>query len=302
MTIAPCSCATRATSTGSGASTNPVWAKFDGWTRRTMTVARPSASGASKSAARVRFVVPTSTSRAPARRTISGMRTPPPISTSSPARDRHAPCWPASPTASARAAALLIVTSASSAPVSAIEMALRRPKARPATPGCRDRTRAANSRPRHAWAAAIASAGHGARPRLVWRMTPVALRTVTRPLPAGSMKAASRARTSSARRSIVAVGFAGREPGPFVGHDLAGDRGQRIRIGLGRDVRAGRREQPSPRSGDADDPTTWCLRGGNAWESNPPRRAERRATGFEDQGTHRDPTAPVAMVAVSSVA
>ena len=38
--------------------------------------------------------------------------------------------------------------------------------------------------------------------------------------------------------------------------------------------------------------------GGNAWESNPPRRAERRATGFEDQGTHRDPTAPIGMVAV----
>ena len=30
---------------------------------------------------------------------------------------------------------------------------------------------------------------------------------------------------------------------------------------------------------------------------NPPRRAERRATGFEDQGTLRDPTAPGAMVA-----
>ena len=42
---------------GPGASMNPACAKFDGWTRRT-TVARPSASGASKSAARVRFVVP----------------------------------------------------------------------------------------------------------------------------------------------------------------------------------------------------------------------------------------------------
>ena len=102
----------------SGASTNPVWAKFDGWTRRT-TVARPSASGASKSAARVRFVVPTSISRAPVRRTISGMRTPPPISTSSP-RETATPCLPASPTASTSAAALLTVTSASSAPVSAI--------------------------------------------------------------------------------------------------------------------------------------------------------------------------------------
>ena len=32
--------------------------------------------------------------------------------------------------------------------------------------------------------------------------------------------------------------------------------------------------------------------GGNAWESNPPRHAERGVTGFEDRGTHRDPSAP----------
>ena len=56
------------------------------------------------------------------------------------------------------------------------------------------------------------------------------------------------------------------------------------------------------RSVDIGPPLRDALRGGNAWESNPPRRAERRATGFEDQGTHRDPTAPSAMVAVSSVA
>ena len=118
MTMAPCSWASPATSTGWGVSTKPVCAKFDGWTRRT-TVARPSASGASKSEARVRFVVPTSISRAPVRRTISGMRTPPPISTSSP-RETATPCLPASPTASTSAAALLTVTSASSAPVSAI--------------------------------------------------------------------------------------------------------------------------------------------------------------------------------------
>ena len=38
--------------------------------------------------------------------------------------------------------------------------------------------------------------------------------------------------------------------------------------------------------------------GGSAWESNPPRDAGRRATGFEDRGTHRDPSAPkAAMVA-----
>ena len=61
----------------------PVIAKFDGWTRR-MARALPSASGPSKSAVRVRLVVPTSISFAPARRMISGIRTPPPISTSSP--------------------------------------------------------------------------------------------------------------------------------------------------------------------------------------------------------------------------
>ena len=32
--------------------------------------------------------------------------------------------------------------------------------------------------------------------------------------------------------------------------------------------------------------------GGSAWESNPPRDAGRRATGFEDRGAHRDPSAP----------
>ena len=80
----------------------------------------PSARAGSKSATRVRFVVPTSTSRAPARRTISGMRTPPPISTSSPRDTTTRPPRPASPTASATAAALLLTTSASSAPVSAI--------------------------------------------------------------------------------------------------------------------------------------------------------------------------------------
>ncbi len=33
--------------------------------------------------------------------------------------------------------------------------------------------------------------------------------------------------------------------------------------------------------------------GGSGWESNPPRPAERPATGFEDRGAHRDSTTPV---------
>ena len=60
-----------------------------------------------------------------------------------------------------------------------------------------------------------------------------------------------------------------------------------------------RRRAAAPAAEDIPELTPDPL-GGNAWESNPPRRAERRATGFEDQGTHRDPTAPIAMVALSS--
>ena len=197
-TIAPCSWATLATSTGSGASTKPVCAKLDGWTRST-TVAWPRASGPSKSAARVRFVVPTSTSRAPARRTISGIRTPPPISTSSP-RDTATPRRPASPTASASAAALLTVTSASSAPVRAMRCASAARKRGPRRPS--SRSYSSSEYPLAARiAASIASAGHGARPRFVWRITPVALRTGVNPLRIGSTKAARRMRTSVASAS-----------------------------------------------------------------------------------------------------
>ena len=34
------------------------------------------------------------------------------------------------------------------------------------------------------------------------------------------------------------------------------------------------------------------MKGGNEWESNPPRLATRPATGFEDRGAHRDPITP----------
>src|SRR6476659_3121168 len=39
-----------------------------------------------------------------------------------------------------------------------------------------------------------------------------------------------------------------------------------------------------------------AVRGGSAWESNPPRRAERRVTGFEDRGRHRPTRTPSAIV------
>ena len=100
-TIAPCAVGRgRPARAASGASVNPVWRKFEGWTRRTSR-ARPSASGASKSATRVRFVVPTSMSRRPG----------PPDDLRDPdaaadldqlaAADDHAAARPARPTASA---------------------------------------------------------------------------------------------------------------------------------------------------------------------------------------------------------
>ena len=117
-TSAPCRWAIAATSVRSADSVKPLMAKLDGWTRSTAD-ALPSASAASKSAGRVQFVVPASTSLAPARATISGIRTPPPISTSSPREITMDPRRRASPTASISAAALLVTASAASAPVSA---------------------------------------------------------------------------------------------------------------------------------------------------------------------------------------
>ena len=145
----------------------------------------------------------------------------------------------------------------------------------------------------------------------MWRTTPVALRTGVRPLPAGSAKASSRA--DDVRRQGVEVRrrLARREPRPFVGDDLACHGGDGIGVDVLREPRPDDGEQPldarwtralgqDRASVAVGDPWTDRGRGGNAWESNPPRRAERRATGFEDQGTHRDPTAPGAMVALSS--
>jgi hypothetical protein len=52
-------------------------------------------------------------------------------------------------------------------------------------------------------------------------------------------------------------------------------------IGLGRQLSAGSLL-----------PAVSAGAGGSAWESNPPRHVERGATGFEDRGTHRGPSAP----------
>ena len=129
-----------ASAAGSGASTNPAWRSSRGG-RGGRRRARPSASGVSKSAARVRFVVPTSMSRAPARRTISGIRTPPPISTSSPRDTATPPPRPASPRRARRAAALLLVTSASSAPVRAMRWSSATAKRAPRRPVSRSSSR-----------------------------------------------------------------------------------------------------------------------------------------------------------------
>ena len=84
------------------------------------------------------------------------------------------------------------------------------------------------------------------------------------------------------------------EIGSLIGNHITDDRGERIGVGT---VDAGA-QRVSGRlrcSGGAGGWPVWTtsvLRGGNAWESNPPRHAERGVTGFEDRGTHRDPSAP----------
>ena len=179
------------------------------------------------------------------------------------------------------------------------EMRPRRPGTAARAGRPRGRIRAASTTRAARVAASIAAAGHGARPRLVCRTTPVALRTEVRPLPAsGRRRQSSRARTAGASASSPLGSRLPRsQPRPLVVDHVARDRRDRLRVGAGARAAAERREQPLDARGSRAIGRHRVLRGGNAWESNPPRRAERRATGFEDQGTHRDPTAPIAMVA-----
>jgi hypothetical protein len=69
---------------------------------------------------RVRFVAPTSTSRAPAAAMISGMRKEPPISISSPRDTTTSRSFARAASAMTRAAALLFTARPASAPVSAV--------------------------------------------------------------------------------------------------------------------------------------------------------------------------------------
>src|SRR6266852_1172618 len=66
----------------------------------------------------VRLVVPTSTTRAPERAMMSGIRNDPPISTSSPRETTASPPRASALSASSTAPAALFTTSASAAPVS----------------------------------------------------------------------------------------------------------------------------------------------------------------------------------------
>ncbi len=204
---APAAWAAVATSAPSGRSTNPAIVKLDGWTRRTSVGRRPapgpiSASASAMSCTRVRFVVPTSTRRAPARRITSGIRTPPPISTSSPLLTMTRPPRPARPTARARAAALLFVTSASCAPVRATRCSSAARKRGPRRPVARSSSRS-GAPAAAAAAASIAALGQAARPRFVWRMTPVALIATGGSARPGSAKPSRRSRRSAASSATV---------------------------------------------------------------------------------------------------
>ena len=157
------------------------------------------------------------------------MRTPPPISTSSP-RDTTTPPRPASPTARAMAAALLLVTNASSPPVSATRWSSATRARGPRRPVERSSSRSRYPPARSA-AAAATPAGHGARPRFVWMITPVALMTGSTPAEANPD---SRSRASSAR-AVTSRGSAppaSRTRSPSI--DVASHRRQGGRVDAGR--------------------------------------------------------------------
>ena len=122
------------------------------------------------------FVAPTSNREAPLRAMMSGTRKLPPISTSSPREMATFLPHPTTDSMSSTAAALLLTTSAPSAPVreqSSRETAVcLLPRVPSSTLYSRVDQRSA------AAAAAIAALWlRGARPRLVWSTTPVPLMT-----------------------------------------------------------------------------------------------------------------------------
>ena len=124
----------------------------------------------------VRLVVPASTSFAPARTMMSGMRKAPPISISSP-RETTASLPLAKVLRTSRtAAALLLTTVASSAPLSSHSRPRIRESRSPRRPLSRSNSSASACRIA-IMAAATASSARMARPRLVCRTVPVRLNT-----------------------------------------------------------------------------------------------------------------------------
>ena len=128
-------------------------------------------------------MVPTSRSTTPAASMIWGSRNSPPISISSPRETSTSRPRASPPRASSSAPAALLTTSAASAPVASRSSASAAAPRRPRVPAARSYSTAAY--PAASATAALAAADSGARPRLVWSTTPVALTTarVRRPAP-----------------------------------------------------------------------------------------------------------------------
>ena len=145
---------------------------------------------------------------------MSGMRNPPPISTSSPRETTTSLPRASVSSASSTAAAQLLTTSAASAPVRRRSRPLDMRVARAALLPRRRPSRGWNTPRRRATSRSRASGDRSARPRLVCSTTPVALMT------GASEKApprASRPATRSASASIASGGSAGLEHAPPLG-------------------------------------------------------------------------------------
>ena len=169
-------------------------------------------------------------------------------------------------------------------------------KRRPRRPVSRSSS-SSDAPPAAAAAASMAARGHAARPRLVCRITPVALTTRSRPAEpapiAVPIAAPSRSRSRRSRVWASSLADDGFEP------PASADRSSAMTSrATSRTAPRSRRSRPKSAARSTactlGGRTSGIVRvsGGSAWESNPPRGAERRATGFEDRGTHRGPSAP----------
>ena len=156
------------------------------------------------------------------------MRNAPPISTISPRETITSRPAASVLSASTVAAALLLTTSAASAPVSAWKRPCtwssrseRRPEPRSAC--------TLQNPPATSASACCAASESGARPRLVWSSTPVAL-TARRRLDAAERSRSLRGAGRDGVRADVHRAFARQEPRARLGHRLArGLQGQRAR-------------------------------------------------------------------------